>query len=352
MTLKSKSLIVDINKNNSKNYLIHGSAFDMKNDDKEGDLFNQELFEVPTFGNNSKKETVKKTAKVDYIKDFNQKKMEMVSSKPKQLPLIPIGKMQIPNGIIRYNFCVENRIELKEPVVHEYSGGKVIIYNNLLTPFDCDVFSALIKKHSKEQKNLEDDYTAFTIYELYKHLDTHNNATAGRLPNGDDYRRIEESLEALSRSGMKFIVAANNQEQEVGFNFISTIHKLSEIDAIGEKSRIEYQIRFNKDFASLFETNYSSLDVEVRKKLGRNDLAKILHQIYCSHQGQIFKYSVSTWHKKVFSPIKSMPKFKQKLGKALERLVEAGFAEYAHIDNKNNVLIQKRVDFHVKVASK
>jgi hypothetical protein len=269
-----------------------------------------------------------------------------------QLPLIPIGKMQIPNGIIRNNFCVEYRIELKELLEQEYNGGKVIIYGYLLSPFDCDVFSALIKMHSKEGKNLEDDYIAFTIYELYKHLDTHNNATAGRLPTGDDYRRIEESLEALSRSGMKFVFAENNKEQEVGFNFISTIQKSSEIDSIGEKSRIEYQVRFNKDFASMFEKNYSSLDIEIRKRLGRNNLAKILHQIYCSHENQGFKYSVQTWHRKVYSSIKSQAKFKQKIGEALERLVEAGFAEVAYIDKNNNVILEKKDDGFQKIVSK
>jgi hypothetical protein len=114
----------------------------------------------------------------------------------------------------------------------------------------------------------------------------------------------------------------------------------------------EWEILLEREIISLFNPHsYSRLDWKMRLKLPA--LEKWLHSFYHTH-AQPFPYKVETIHGLTGSeiPLKDIRKFRYKLKKALENLVEHGFFASAMIDPRTDLVHVERNRQHLSIVER
>jgi putative NADH-flavin reductase len=96
-------------------------------------------------------------------------------------------------------------------------------------------------------------------------------------------------------------------------------------------------VSFTPEMAHLYEAGHTWIDLEQRRALGRNSLAKWLHGHYASHANP-FPYKVEKLRELTASGTSDIWKFRQLLKKAHDALIAVGAIKSWSIDPKTDLV--------------
>jgi hypothetical protein len=159
----------------------------------------------------------------------------------------------------------------------------------------------------------------FTAHSLLKEL--------GRGTGGKDHEQLKEELARLG-SGWTEITDKKARKTFAG-NFISSYVRDDETE--------RYVVSFTPEMAHLYEAGHTWIDLEQRRALGRNSLAKWLHGHYASHANP-FPYKVEKLRELTASGTSDIWKFRQLLKKAHDALIAVGAIKSWSIDPKTDLV--------------
>jgi hypothetical protein len=159
----------------------------------------------------------------------------------------------------------------------------------------------------------------FTAHSLLKEL--------GRGTGGKDHEQLKEELARLG-SGWTEITDKKARKTFAG-NFISSYVRDDETE--------RYVVSFTPEMAHLYEAGHTWIDLEQRRALGRNSLAKWLHGHYASH-AHPFPYKVEKLRELTASGTSDLWKFRQLLKKAHDALIAVRAIKSWSIDPKTDLV--------------
>ena len=152
--------------------------------------------------------------------------------------------------------------------------------------------------------------------------------------NGPSYLRLADTLYRLTVATVGITVDNGKAGRE---NYTgSLIGGFQWRDGEGGPPLRQWHIQINPKIASLFDPA-SHLRLNWKARLKLSPLEKWLHTFYHSH-ARPFSYKVETLHRLTASEIADLRKFRYKLKKALESLVEKEFLLSAFIEAKTDLV--------------
>lgn len=249
-----------------------------------------------------------------------------------QLPIWPENLRGMPNAFARSAlFNVANarkgeRANLKRRSIAALTGVTITYTGEELRQDDEDVFLQIL--HVARMHTLG-TFVQFTAHSMLSEL--------GWTKNSSSYRRLVDCLDRLKASAVAVTVELPGGRQNYTGSLIRSFKWREEgRDAPMRK----WEILLEKEIISLFgPATYSRLDWTLRLKL--SPLAKWLHSFYITH-AHPFAYSVAKLHELCGSEITELRKFRYKLKRALEGLVDRGFFVAARIDPRSDTVIVER----------
>jgi len=253
-----------------------------------------------------------------------------------QLPIWPQDLRGLPNAFARSAlFTVANmrkgeRKNMKRHAIATLKGIEISYTGEELRQDDEDVFLQIL--HIARNQELG-TAVRFTAYSMISEL--------GWTRNSSSYRRLVDCLDRMKASSIAVTVSGQNGVRENYTGSLIRSFRWKEEGASGTPMR-EWEILLEREIISLFNPHsYSRLDWKMRLKLPA--LEKWLHSFYHTHS-QPFPYKVETIHQLTGSeiPLKEIRKFRYKLKKALENLVELGFFDSAMIDPRTDLVHVER----------
>ena len=263
-----------------------------------------------------------------------------------QLPIWPQDLRGLPNAFARSAlFTVANmrkgeRKHMKRSLIATVSGIKIEYTGEELRQDDEDCFLQIL--HIARNQELG-TAVRFTAYSMISEL--------GWTKNTSSYKRLVDCLDRMKASSITLTVAAKQGGQEGYSGSLIRSFRWRE-EGVGQTPMREWEILLEREIISLFNPHsYSRLDWKMRLKLPA--LEKWLHSFYHTH-AQPFPYKVETIHGLTGSEIalKDIRKFRYKLKKALENLVEHGFFASAMIDPRTDLVHVVRNRQHISIVER
>ena len=262
-----------------------------------------------------------------------------------QLPMWPQDLRGLPNAFARSAlFAVSNvrggeRPYLKQHLISSLKGIEMTYTGEALRQDDEDVFLQILHLARSQELNKPIMFTAMSMI-----------SELGWTKNSSSYNRLVECLYRLKASAIALTVTNANGNRE---NYTGSLIRSFRWKESGSDAPIrEWVVLLEREIVSLFNpTSYSRLDWKMRLKLP--PLEKWLHSFYHTHS-QAFPYKVATIHMLTGSsiPASEMRKFRYKLKKALENLVEIGFFTSAMIDPRTDLVIVERNRQHISIVDR
>lgn len=250
-----------------------------------------------------------------------------------QLPIWPSDLRGLPNAFARSAlFNVANlrkgeRANYKRRTIATLRGISITYTGEELRQDDEDVFLQILHIARMHELGVE---VRFTAYSLLTEL--------GWTRNGGSYKRLVDCLDRLKASAVAVTVERGAGVRENYTGSLIRSFRWKE-DAAGTPLR-EWVVLLEREIIALFNpAGYSRLNWALRLKLP--PLAKWLHTFYHSH-AEPYPYKVATIHTLTASGILDLRKFRYKLKKALELLVEHGFFMSASIDPRTDLVMVVR----------
>ena len=167
---------------------------------------------------------------------------------------------------------------------------------------DLDVFGTLLRYTSVQQSASK---VSFSASKLLTDL--------GRKIGGQDHEQLKTELTRLRRSSVE-IIAIKNRTLFSG-PLLTANSQPSDTGA--------YVVTFNEHVSSLFQDGYTSMNWQVRRALGKNNLAKWLYGFY-STPAQALAHTVSTLKELCGSDTRRLCDFRKALGGAFAELKRVG----------------------------
>ena len=252
-----------------------------------------------------------------------------------QLPLWPRDQRGLPNAIARsalFNTASSRkggeRAFHRKREVAALRGISITYTGEELRQDDEDVFLQCL--HLARMQGLGSE-VGFTARSMLVDL--------GWTGNGASYKRLADTLYRLKVATVGITIDAS---QGARANYTgSLINDFEWQEGEGGPVRRRWLIRINPKIAGLFDPA-SHLRMNWQARLKLSPLEKWLYTFYHSH-AQPFPYKVATLHRLTDSGIADLRKFRYKLRKALDVLVERRFLLGAAIDaNTDLVQVQRR----------
>lgn len=263
-----------------------------------------------------------------------------------QLPIWPQDLRGLPNAFARSAlFTVSNmrkgeRKNMKRHTVAALQGIEIRYTGEELRQDDEDVFLQILHIARNQELGTAVRFTANSmITEL------------GWSRNGGSFRRLVDCIDRLKASSLEITVSSQGGVRESYNGSLIRSFRWREEGASQTPMR-EWEILLEREIISLFNPHsYSRLDWKMRLKLPA--LEKWLHSFYHTHS-QPFPYKVETIHHLTGSEIalKDIRKFRYKLKKALENLVEMGFFASAAIDPRTDLVHVERNRQHLSIVER
>jgi hypothetical protein len=227
-----------------------------------------------------------------------------------QFPLWPEEQRRIPNCFLRTSLFRATR-RLKESIgfinkqlsqLPTNPAVKIFFRGEHLDQGDLEVYEVCLSY--ARLTNLGDDIH-FTSYEILKKL--------GRLPNGREYKRLDESIMRLTGGIVK--VQINNIEF-FGNLLYGGCRNLDTGD---------YVIQINPKLQRLYQKGWTAINLEQRKLLVKHPLAQWLHNYYSSLPPGTKIANVLTLYERSGVSKMPIPEFRRSLKKALQKLKDIDF---------------------------
>lgn len=258
-----------------------------------------------------------------------------VTPEGNQLPIWPQDLRGLPNAFARSAlFNVANsrkgaRKNLKRHKIAALKGITITYTGEELRQDDEDVFLQLL--HIARMHPLG-THVYFTPHSMLREL--------GWTVNSASYKRLADCIDRLKASSVSVTVetSAGMRENYTG----SLIRSFRWREPINDVQLREWEVLLEKEIIALFNPHsYSRLDWSMRLKLP--PMAKWLHSFYHTHQ-RPYPYSVEALHELTGSeiPLTEIRKFRYKLRKNLEILVNEGFFRSATIDPRSDLVQVER----------
>lgn len=262
-----------------------------------------------------------------------------------QLPMWPQDVRGLPNAFARSAlFTVAHarkgaRAHLKRRIVQSLTGISITYTGEELRQDDEDVYLQII--HCARSQDILTP-VRFTASAMITELGwTRNNAS---------YKRLVDCLDRMKASSIAVTVSST---EGVRANYTgSLIRAFRWREDSGGVTLREWEILLEREIVGLFSPDsYTRLDWKMRMKL--SPLEKWLHTFYHTH-GTPFPYKVETIHALTGSEIKlaDLRKFRYKLKKALQSLVDIGFFTSAYIDPRTDLVHVERNRSHQSIVTR
>lgn len=262
---------------------------------------------------------LKETAARKVAESKSRKMVKAPEAKQMSLPMWPEVTRGVPNAFLRsalFGTSSTRKTHKRRTLISSVEQYEVRFKGETFNQTDLDVWETLLHLARLQPLGKKVEFTA---HSLLKEL--------GRSTGGKDHEQLKEELARLG-SGWTEITDKRAKKTFAG-NFISSYIRDDETD--------RYVVSFNPEMAHLYEAGHTLIDLEQRRALGRNSLAKWLHGHYASH-AKPFAYKVETLYQLSNSTTKRMTDFRKLLRSALAQLVEVGATKSWSIDPKTDLV--------------
>ena len=234
------------------------------------------------------------------------------------LPMWPEVTRGVPNAFLRnalFGVSSTRKTHKRRTLIDSVDQYEIRFKGETFNQTDLDVWETLLHLARLQPLGTKVEFTA---HALLKEL--------GRGTGGKDHEQLKEELARLG-SGWTEISDKKARKTFAG-NFISSYVRDDETE--------RYVVSFTPEMAQLYEAGHTLIDLEQRRELGRNSLAKWLHGHYASH-AQPFAYKVETLHRLSRSTAE-LKEFRRMLRTSFAKLVEVGAIKSWSIDPKTDLV--------------
>ena len=225
----------------------------------------------------------------------------------------------VPNAFLRnalFGTSSTRKTHKRRTLITSVEQYEVRFKGETFNQTDLDVWETLLHLARLQPLGTKVEFTA---HSLLKEL--------GRGTGGKDHDQLKEELARLG-SGWTEITDKKAKKTFAG-NFISSYVRDDETE--------RYVVSFTPEMAHLYEAGHTLIDLEQRRALGKNSLAKWLHGHYSSH-AHPYPYKVETLRELTASGTAELRKFRQLLKKAHDALMAVGAIKSWSIDPKTDLV--------------
>jgi hypothetical protein len=224
----------------------------------------------------------------------------------KPFPDWPDDRRGAPNAVVRSAiFGVVRRGRRKRVVkmpVAAPGGWEVTLTGWRLDQYDCDIFLEVMHLARNSEPG---GFVRFTVHGMLRRL--------GRTSDGQtNYTWLKQRLENLTETTIAF----DNGKQ---FGVMGALISSFRID----RATGEGVVRTNPEMRPLFE-DVTHLNIEQRRTLGQNQLAKSLHAVLASHV-RWMPMRVDTLMQRIGAEYERLRDFKRDIRTALDNLMARGW---------------------------
>ena len=240
-------------------------------------------------------------------------------AKQLSLPMWPEVTRGVPNAFLRnalFGTSSTRKTHKRRTLITSVEQYEVRFKGETFNQTDLDVWETLLHLARLQPLGTKVEFTA---HSLLKEL--------GRGTGGKDHDQLKEELARLG-SGWTEITDKKAKKTFAG-NFISSYVRDDETE--------RYVVSFTPEMAHLYEAGHTLIDLEQRRALGKNSLAKWLHGHYSSH-AHPYPYKVETLRELTASGTAELRKFRQLLKKAHDALMAVGAIKSWSIDPKTDLV--------------
>lgn len=225
-----------------------------------------------------------------------------------QLPLWPEAKRGTPNSFIRSALFSaiqsKDRVFIDGAVLASQEGITVKYTGQQLNQEDLTLWENLVHL----AKNHPLGYVcSFTAHSLLKSMGMHTG--------GDEHERLHKGITRLN--------ACSVQITHEGKTYFGAMIK----SGIKDELTSHYTVELNRELIRLYgETQWTQIDWQQRRQLGRKPLAQALHAYYSSHKAP-FPVTLAFLQRITGSTNPQPASFKRQCRTALAELVSIGFLQ-------------------------
>ena len=240
------------------------------------------------------------------------------AAKQMSLPMWPEVTRGVPNAFLRnalFGVSSTRKTHKRRTLIDSVDQYEIRFKGETFNQTDLDVWETLLHLARLQPLGTKVEFTA---HALLKEL--------GRGTGGKDHEQLKEELARLG-SGWTEISDKKARKTFAG-NFISSYVRDDETE--------RYVVSFTPEMAQLYEAGHTLVDLEQRRALGRNNLAKWLHGHYSSH-AQPFGYKVETL-RRLSRSTAELKEFRRMLRTAFAKLAEVGAIKRWSIDPKTDLV--------------
>lgn len=227
------------------------------------------------------------------------------ASKQLSFPMWPGAVRGVPNAFIRsalFGVSSTRKTYAKRTIIASIEGYVVRFLGTSFNQTDLDVWMMLTHLARLQPLGTKVEFTA---HSLLKEL--------GRGTSGKEHADLAEQLTRLIGGVVE--ITWTKEKKAFAEALLSSYVRDDETG--------RYVVTFSPKMSTLFDSDYTLIDLEQRLALGKNNLAKFLLDLYASH-AKPFPYKVETLRDLCGSNTAELWKFRQTLKKALDALKSVG----------------------------
>lgn len=236
-----------------------------------------------------------------------------------QLPLWPEKARAAPNVILRSALfpATNKRRWLDNKLIASLDGVEIRFQGKSLTQKHFDTWAEVV--HLARNHPLGGE-CSFTAYGLLK---------AQKLGTGSsDYKQLDDELTDLLQP---VIITWNKKTYKGGL-----IYRVKK-----DEDTKRYKVLLDPDIIKLFSPDeYTLMDWEQRRQLGRSPLAKAVHNHIISH-ASMFAYTLEKW-RELTGSTEDLKQYRRRFKKVLHLLKKKGIIQDGYIDPKTDLVHIKR----------
>jgi hypothetical protein len=234
-----------------------------------------------------------------------------------QLPLWPEAKRGTPNSFIRSALFsaiqAKDRKFLKEETLASQDGITVKYTGLQLNQEDLTLWETLV--HLAKEHPLG-NVCSFTAHGLLKALGLHTG--------GEQHRALHSAITRL--------IACAVEVKYNGKRYAGNLVSSSADEIVGQSNH--YSLVLNRDLIKLYgESEWTAIDWQQRRQLGRKPLAQALHAYFSSHRAP-FPVTLDFLQRITGSRNAQAASFKRQCRAALDELVKIGFLSAYEIEGQ------------------
>ena len=221
------------------------------------------------------------------------------------LDIWPDAVRGVPNSFLRsalFGVSSTRKTYKKRTLIAAVDGYEIRFKGEAFNQTDLDVWETLLHLARLQPLGTE---VKFTAHSLLKEL--------GRGTGLSQHEQLKEELMRLITGGVE--ITWTKEKKAFAGALVSSYFRDEETG--------HYVVKFNLDMLILYETGHTLIDWSERKALGKNNLAKWLHNHYATH-AKPFPYKVETLRDLSGSDTAELRKFRQTLKRALDGLKAIG----------------------------